>query len=58
MDNKPETVTTYCIKMAVTTAALSVLMLLSANDPSTDDAVRGGVGGAIGWIAANLMGRK
>lgn len=56
--NQNETVRSYCWKMAATTAALSILMLISANDPSTDDAVRGGIGGVIGWIFANLIGRR
>lgn len=58
MEHQPESVSSYCLKMLATTACLMLLMLVTAKDPSTDDAIRGGVGGVIGWMLSNLIGRK
>ena len=46
------------VNCIITTLCIAFLMLLTASDPSADDAVRGAGGGAIGWLLANLVGKK
>ena len=42
------------VKTIVTAAAVIGILLVTANDPSTDDAVRGLVAGIIGSLSAKL----
>lgn len=48
------TVLQECVKTTVTAAAVIGMLLVTARDPSTDDAVRGLVAGVIGSLCAKL----